>query len=222
MEIKRTKSVLKRLATAIFQRVYAEEREFRRIWPVIDSIEGLLVSPIQEHWLFKVARSLPAHATIVEIGSYKGRSTCCLGFGCLGGNKHVYAIDTFKGNDELRQCKFIDQSGYFDEFCRNIEKCELSGYVTPICGWSAEVGKSWNRPIHLLFIDGSHHYEDVLTDFASFFPHVVPGGIVAAHDVVETWPGSFRAWHEHIKFQLRNVAYCSTLGYGIKPNSLAC
>ena len=63
-------------------------------------------------------------------------------------------------------------------------------------------------------IEGSCRHE---VDFFGFFPHVVPGGIVAVHDVVETWPGPLRAWHKHIKQHLQDVGYCSTLGYGVKP-----
>lgn len=72
----------------------------------------------------------------------------------------------------------------------------------------------------IVFIERVHQYEDVLADFFGFFPHVVPGGIVAVHDVVETWPGPLRAWHEHIKHHLQGVGYCSTLGYGVKPDSV--
>ena len=79
-----------------------------------------------------------------------------------------------------------------------------------------EVAKTWSKPIHLLFIDGSHRYEDVLADFAGFFPGVVPGGIVACHDVNGDWPGVYRAWHEVIKHQLSDIADCRTMGYGRK------
>lgn len=64
---------------------------------------------------------------------------------------------------------------------------------------------------------GSHDYEAVLADFHGFFPHVVPGGIVALHDVVETWPGPLRAWQETIQHQLTDVGYCTTLAYRRKP-----
>ena len=45
------------------------------------------------------------------------------------------------------------------------------------------MAKTWNKPIHLLFIDGSHIYEDVLADFDNFYPHVVPGGVIAMYNV---------------------------------------
>ncbi len=197
----------------LYHYVSPTERQFTKVWPHIASIEGLLV-PGQERWLFGVARRLPDGAIIVEIGSYKGRSTCCLAYGCVGTKKRVYAIDTFEGND----ADFFERD-FFSEFENNIEKCGLSEYVTPLIGKSIEVARTWDKPINLLFIDGSHVYEDVLVDFRNFFTWVVPDGIVALHDAGDGrgWPGPFRAWHEDIKSQLVDIGTCSTLAFGIKP-----
>jgi hypothetical protein len=89
--------------------------------------------------------------------------------------------------------------------------------VKPVIGCSADVAKGWNTPIDLLFIDGSHAYEDVLQDFEQFFPHVNPGGIVAFHDVVDTWPGPLRVWKEVASPSLTDTGNCSTLAFGHKP-----
>lgn len=193
--------------------LFPSKGQFERIWKEIDRIEGFLV-PGQERWLFETAWALPDGATIVEIGSYKGRSTCCLAYGCVGTRKRVYAIDTFSGNDT----DFLRRD-FFTVFKENVERCGLSDYVVPAIGFSAEIARTWSRPIHLLFIDGSHVYEDVLADFHGFFPWVVPGGIVALHDVGDGrgHPGPFRAWHEDIKSQLVDIGTCSTLAFGIKP-----
>jgi predicted O-methyltransferase YrrM len=186
------------------------EREWREIWTLVDSIEGWLY-PSEGKWLFDAARSLPKDATIVEIGSFKGRSTCCLAFGCRGTNKRVFAVDTFDGGPDLQR------HDSFREFCLNIKRCQLSEYVEPVRGISWEIAKTWNKPIHLLFIDGSHIYEDVLADFASFLAHVVPGSIIAFHDVHENHPGVLKAWHKTFKHQLTDIGYCDSIGYGRKP-----
>src|ERR1700759_5182772 len=70
------------------------ERGFRRKWPELDSIEGWLL-PSEGKWLFNAARSTPRGATIVEIGSYKGRSTSCLALGCLDSRARIFAIHSF-------------------------------------------------------------------------------------------------------------------------------
>ncbi len=193
----------------------SKEREFRRVWPLINSVEGHLV-PGQEQWLFNAAESLPDGANIVEIGSFKGRSTCCLAFGCRGTKKHIFAVDSFNGND----WDFAERD-FFKEFQHNIERCGVGGTVEPVVGLSREVSKGWNTPIQMLFVDGSHRYEDVLADFEGFFPHVTDGGLVAFHDVEEAWPEVHEAWHKVVKDQLTHKGNCGSLAFGRKPPSVA-
>jgi predicted O-methyltransferase YrrM len=187
------------------------EREFRRKWPELDSIEGWLL-PSEGKWLFNAARFLPSRANIVEIGSYKGRSTCCLSLGCRENSARVFAIDSFDGGPNLPKADSLP------DFNANVKRFGLMEFVEPITAYSFEAAKSWNKPIHFLFIDGSHLYEDVLADFAGFFAHVVPGGIVALHDVInESWPGVGQAWHGSIKGQLKETGACDSLAFGRKP-----
>ena len=204
--------MLARKVKSVAARLGGDERAFRRCWPLIQGVPGLLVSPHQERWLFTAARRLPEGANIVEIGAFKGRSTCCFAFGCRGTGKRVYSIDTFNGND----VDFAERD-FFDTYWANVQRCQLAAYVTPCRGLSDDLAQTWARPIHLLFIDGLHTYEQVLADFDGFFRHVVPGGIVALHDVDEAWPGVSRAWYEHIRDQLVEVGTCRTLAFGRKP-----
>jgi predicted O-methyltransferase YrrM len=193
------------------------EKAFKQIWSSVASIEGLLVSPDQERWFFTTARSLPDRAVIVEIGSFKGRSTCCFAYGCRGSAKHIFAIDTFAGNDsDFKEGKTFQGGSYFDIFSHNLESRGLAHFVTPIRGLSTDAAKSWRQPIDLLFIDGSHVYEDVLADFENFLPHVKPGGIVAFHDVDEGWSGPWRVWREIASRRLTDTNACATLAYGRK------
>ena len=187
------------------------EREFQRVRGQISSVEGFL-QPDEERWLFKGARSLPDSANLVEVGSYRGRSTCCLAFGCRGTQKRIYAVDTFDGKLWESQYRTV-----FEEFKQNIDRCGLSSFVEPVKGLSSEVAKNWSKPIHFLFVDGSHVYDDVMADFTGFFPHVVSGGVVAFHDVHETKPGVLRAWNETFKHRLIETGHCESIAYGRKP-----
>jgi len=187
---------------------------FKHVEAKIASIEGLLV-PGQEKWLFQTARTLKDQAIIVEIGGYKGRSTTCFAFGCLGTSKRIYTIDTFNGNEV--DFDIVNRVGFFDDWQENLRKNELIDYVTPLVGFSSEVAATWSLPIDLLFIDGSHVYEDALADFDNFYPHVVPGGIVAMHDVEPNHPGCQRVWDERAVHNLIEIGHLSTLAFGRKP-----
>lgn len=187
---------------------------FEKVEQKIYAVDGLLV-PGQERWLFEAAKTLPDGATIVEIGGYKGRSTCCFAFACVGTRKHVFTIDTFNGNET--DFSGENRRSFLKVWRNNIKSNGLLEYVTPLVGFSNKVAKTWSGPIHLLFIDGSHQHEDVLADFNNFYPYVVPGGIIALHDVEPRHPGPLRIWNEHAKGRLTDIGARSTLAFGRKP-----
>jgi hypothetical protein len=214
-----SKLFLRRIVQSGLKLVHDNDIEFSDIWPKIDAVEGLLVKG-QEKWLFGTARSLPDGARILEIGGYKGRSTVCLAYGCVGSLRHVFTIDRFKGiykdvegKEDLEE---VFVKGFFDEWKANIEANGLENYVTAFACNSLEFARYWRSDIHMLFIDGSHEYEDILNDFLNFFPFVVREGIIAIHDVTANWQGPYRAWHENIKKLLINTGSVSTLAYGRK------
>ena len=204
----RVKLKLRRIAHELVER--PADRKWRRTWEMVGPLEGWLLEP-EGRWLFDAARSLAPHSVVLEIGSFKGRSTCCLASGC-GSRARIFAIDTFDGGPNLPRANSLP------EFNANLSRCGVSELVQPVVGLSAEIAKTWSRPIDLLFIDGSHNYEDVLADFSGFFPHVVPGGLVAMHDVNNTdWPGVRQAWEER-KHLLRAIGYLGIMGYGCKAS----
>lgn len=187
------------------------EREFARAYACLNPIEGWLESPVQERWLFNRVRSLPETAAIVEIGSFKGRSTASLASACRGTQRRVIAIDLFDGSQRP------SRQEYFDEFKANIKRCGLEAFVTPIRGDSAVIGQTWRNPIDFIFIDGAHDYAGVRADFENFFPHVVPGGTLAFHDVHPNWPDVVRVWQEVAQPSLAHTGRCGSIAFGIKP-----
>jgi hypothetical protein len=181
----------------------------------LEGIEGYLL-PGQDQWLFEQASGLPYGATILEIGPFKGWSTACLAFGCVDTAKKVISIDTFEGNDH----DFIDgrdfEGNFLVEFLANLESLGVKKYVAARVGRSSLFYSAWTAPIDFLFIDGSHKYEDALGDLCSFGKHVVPGGIVAMHDVTPQCEGPWKAWHAMGPTLLRDIDWCQTIAYGYR------
>lgn len=187
------------------------DREFRRIAALAAGVEGWL-DPGEQRFLFDFAYKLPRDANILEVGSFKGRSTCFLAAACRGTKRRVFAVDTFNGSDG----DYFGHRNFFCDFESNLSHCGVAKYVKPVVGKSCEIAKTWNLPISLLFIDGSHEYGDVLADFRGFFPHVVSGGIVAFHDVTNPQtPGVGNAWAE-LNEQLADIGYCESIAFGRK------
>ena len=194
---------------------------FLELWKAIDTVGGFLATN-QERWLYEAAKATPANGLIVEVGSFLGRSTVSMAFGCLETARRIVAIDTFEGNSD----DFIngknnvswEGSDFFNVFWQHLTARDLAVYVIPIRGMSHDVGRMWSAPINLLFLDGSHNYEDVKQDLELFLPWVVPGGCVAMHDVTEGWPGVYRVWDEIAKPALVQHGNVGSLSYGFKPS----
>lgn len=133
--------------------------------------------------LYNAALNVPEGGTIVEIGSFKGSSTYALASGCEGRNVKVYAVDTFMGSPGGPNEWKLIASNYFSDFKANLRDMIQRGIVIP-CEMSS-AGALMIRPKlrpHLLFIDGSHVYEDVLFDLFYWWERVQPNGVVALHD----------------------------------------
>lgn len=158
--------------------------DFEKIKP----IEGWLTKN-EAVFLFEHAKNVMPENAIVEIGSWKGRSTTCLGIGSQSGkNAKIYAIDPHVGSSE-HQRKF-GKVDTFKDFLKNIQRYSVSEFIEPIRDNSLNVARSFTRKVGFIFIDGAHEYRAVRSDFESWFPKVVPGGVVAFHDA--WWFGGVR------------------------------
>lgn len=157
-------------------------REIEEIKELVEGVDGHSVLDREGEFLYNAARNCTGKGVIVEIGSWKGRSTIWLGRGSKAGNKvKVYAIDPHTGSPTHRQ--MYGRVWTFKEFKENIEAADVGDVVMPIVETSEEAEKDWNdRPVELLWIDGNHEYKFVKQDFDIWVPHLINGGIIALHD----------------------------------------
>ena len=155
-----------------------------------------MLTPDEVEYLYCLGQLNPTRGVIVEIGSWKGKSTICLALGSLtAGGEKIYAVDPHKP---------LAEEGYIEdteaEFRKNISEARVDGQVVPMVMSSEEAAKDWNKPIRLLWIDGDHRYQEVKRDFLLWEPHVVDGGIIAMHDTIRKkgpkrvlWENIFRS-----------------------------
>jgi len=159
---------------------------FNKVWPKMKDIPGWMSEP-DMRFLYNTAKTIPSLGVIVEIGSFKGRSTVALAFGSKEENKNtVYAIDKFE-EFTTKQHKTL-YPHFFDDFMRNVTDAGVKDIIIPIKMKSEEAVKGWDKAISFLFIDGDHAYESVKQDFELWKTHVRDGGVVAFHDT-RSWPG---------------------------------
>jgi predicted O-methyltransferase YrrM len=155
----------------------------------LDELPGWL-SHEEGETLYTLAQKCTGRGVIVEIGSWRGKSTTCLGLGSKAGKEvRIYSIDRHT-------------DGTFLDFLQNIEKAGLTDLVTPIRSRSQDAWQDFAEPIELLFIDGAHEYDLVKDDFDHWVPKVVDGGVVAMHDT--TWFEGPRRVADEMVFKSRH------------------
>ena len=152
----------------------------------LDGIPGMCAARVG--WLLaSLATQAPPGGVIVEIGAWKGRITAWLVEASerRPDRPPVVSIDPHSGQ--------LGES--WDDFCRTVADFNLAERGLQIVRASSHVvAQTWSRPISLLWIDGSHDYEDVALDIADYTSHVVAGGIVAFDDSAGgAFPGVERA-----------------------------
>jgi predicted O-methyltransferase YrrM len=158
----------------------------------VKSIEGWLSDAEAELLLavaIKACESLSAPLTLVEIGSYQGKSTVLLGSVAKSCSREakVYAIDPHEGKVGATDQGLHALKPTYDIFQNNIRQTGLSGVVETIREYSYQV--KWEKPVSLLFIDGLHDYPNVARDFGHFSGWVQQGGYIVFHDYADYYPG---------------------------------
>ena len=145
----------------------------------------------------------PSGGTIVEVGSWKGKSTAYLGVEVINSGKDikVYAVDTWLGspNEDVHQNDPAVVSGtLFDLFVNNMEPINnQKKIIWPMRSDSTEASKEFeDGSVDCIFIDASHDYENVKKDITTYLPKVKSGGILAGHDW--SWHGVGKAVTELI------------------------
>jgi SAM-dependent methyltransferase len=128
--------------------------------------------------------------TVVEIGSWKGRSTIALAL-ALPSSSHgeVIAIDPHVGSREAELLGMTPGDTY-SEFVRNIGAAKVANRVrvrrSNARDARAGVG---DASVDVLFLDGSHVHEHVLRDIDEWTTALRPGATLAVNDwsIPDVW-----------------------------------
>jgi len=152
----------------------------------LDDLVGLIPHELGVE-LSTLAAAVPADLAIVELGSFKGRSTAYLAMGARSAGGHVFAVDAWDlpGNVTGR-FGFADPATR-EAFEAQLRAVRLWSRVTPIRAFSTDAASSWPPPgagprIGLLYVDADHSEASVRADFEAWRPHLAPGAVVAFDD----------------------------------------
>lgn len=152
----------------------------------------------EARFLALAACSPPRDGVILEIGSFKGKSTVGLAsIAARYGLGKVVAVDPHTApavtDPDLR-----GQASTWDDFRATLRAAGLAGAVEAHRAFSRDLARGWDRPIRLLWIDGDHTYAGAKEDFDLFGPYLADGAIVALHDVLNAFDGPIRVFVEGV------------------------
>ena len=122
--------------------------------------------------LAKYTALVPDHATIVEIGTHLGDTALIMANAAPWAI--IYTIDT--GDRWVWEGRDIDD---YESFLWDRWGAEEIYFLR---GDSRYV--SWEGDIDLLFIDGDHSYDAVMSDLIRWAPMVRPNGYMLLHDYI--------------------------------------
>ncbi|MCU1394596.1 MAG: hypothetical protein JWM34_3024 [Ilumatobacteraceae bacterium] len=158
-------------------------KPFAEVLEAVDGVDGWM-SPDQAEALYAAAASCRAGDQIVEIGSFRGRSTIVLASAAVDGVT-VIAIDPHAGND--RGPNEID--GFAAEasidhevFTANLIDAGVADRVRHVREMSDVAHTDVEGDIAVLYIDGAHRYAPARKDIEEWGARVRSGGTLLIHD----------------------------------------
>jgi len=149
----------------------------------VEKVDGWMTDD-QARRLWDRALDVRTGGRIVEIGSFRGRSTVILATAAPP-DVAVFAIDPHAGNDRGPQ----EIEGYeeaaavdHDMFHENLRAAGVDECVHHVRSFSQDALGAVEGDVDLLYIDGAHRFEPALADIRVWGGRVAPGGTMLIHD----------------------------------------
>ena len=142
--------------------------------------EGWLTEA-QARRLFAAASRPRPEGAVVEIGSFRGRSTVVLALAA----GTVVAIDPHAGSDRGPQEIAADAArgdADHEAFTANLEAAGVADRVRHVRRFSSDAHGDVPGPLSLLYVDGAHRFGPARADLADWGARVAPGGTMLVHD----------------------------------------
>ncbi|MEP7202154.1 MAG: class I SAM-dependent methyltransferase [Ilumatobacteraceae bacterium] len=159
------------------------QRSLAELLVALEGVDGWL-SADQAARLHDAAAATRSGDQIVEIGSFRGRSTIVLAAAASDGVT-IVAIDPHAGNDRGPQeiSGFeIEAASDYEVFTANLASAGVSDRVQHVREFSDRAHDAVSGPIAVLYIDGAHRYAPARHDIRTWGERVAPSGTLLIHD----------------------------------------
>jgi cephalosporin hydroxylase len=140
----------------------------------------------------------PSGSHFVEIGSWQGRSACCMAVEIINSDKDIKfdCVDTWRGSEEHQSDPRVVHDKLYSIFLENTKP--VSHMIKDTRMPSCDASKLYeDNSLDFVFVDGDHTYEGVWSDLENWFPKLKVGGSIVGHDYGNgNFPGLKRAADE--------------------------
>lgn len=180
------------------------------VWAKVDAVTGFM--GLREcGLLYRAGKHWPVTGPVIELGSYKGRSTTVW---ALAG-RQVHAVDAWTTDNYAPAAikeYFVPDESALTAFRANIARAGVAERITVHRGLTTEMAQGWQTPAAILFIDAGHHYPAVRGDLDAWLPHLAPDGLLLLHDTFsDQFAGVIQAAGELLKDGWVIVASAGTI-----------
>tara|TARA_R100000963_G_C4639087_1_gene102826 strand:- start:78 stop:677 length:600 start_codon:yes stop_codon:yes gene_type:complete len=132
--------------------------------------------------------SIHDNAHFVEVGVWKGKSTCFLAVEIINQNKNIQ-LDTIDNYSYLTE-EYKHNKNVPKEFKKNIEPFK---FIHPIYKDSVEATRLYkDKSIDFIFFDSEHTEEYATKEIEVWYPKLKIGGFIGGHDYVSFLNPNFR------------------------------
>ena len=151
-------------------------------------------------------------ALFIEVGTWLGASAINIAklLNEMNSDCPVLCVDTWLGSEEFyhdiensdEYTQLNHQHGFptlYFQFLANVILTGCQERILPIPQTSdiaARVFEYFKLSPDLVYLDGSHHQNDVWRDLQSYYSLLKPGGIIFGDDYDEHWPGLIQSVNE--------------------------
>lgn len=145
--------------------------------------------------LYRMACKQALKGPILEIGSFCGKSAVFLGEAAKASGQPVFTVDHHRGSEEHQQGEAYFDADHWDDaqgcvdtlpaLRKTLALFELEDVIIPIVTRSERLAQCWQLPLAMVFVDGGHSAWQANEDCMRWVKHLMPGGILAIHDIFE-------------------------------------
>jgi len=154
--------------------------------------------------LAKYAKQVPENGTIVELGTFAGRSAYALGMNKKD-SVHLYCYDWFGDpcnprtlasfqQDSLLHNADTDQIYCVETVRENLQDVKNLHLVKAVLPLAVEEMTFEDESVDFIYIDAGHTYDQTKSNINQWYPKIKKGGVLYFDDYSEeNWPGVYKA-----------------------------